>query len=80
LEWIKGYIYANIWQSNLIVKIDHSTGKVVGKMDLTSLKNEANATFQYSEVMNGIAYDSVANKVYVTGKFWPNIYRIEFER
>jgi glutamine cyclotransferase len=80
LEWIKGYIYANIWQSNLIVKIDPSTGKVVGKMDLTSLKNEANATFQYSEVMNGIAYDSVSNKVYVTGKFWPNIYRIEFER
>ena len=80
LEWIKGYIYANVWQTSDIVKIDPANGKVVGRMDLTSLKNEATASFRYSELLNGIAYDSVSNKVYVTGKMWPSIYRIEFER
>jgi len=77
LEWIKGYIYANVWMTNDIIRIDPANGKVVGKMDLTSLKNEANSTFRYSEVLNGIAYDSVSNKIYVTGKLWPSIYRIE---
>lgn len=80
LEWIKGFIYANVWQTNDIVKIDPSNGKVVGRLDLTSLKKEAEANFRYSEVLNGIAFDSVSNKVYVTGKMWPSIYRIEFER
>ncbi len=80
LEWIKGFIYANIWQTNFVVKINPSSGNIVGKMDLTSLKYEADNTFRYSETMNGIAFDSVSNKVYVTGKLWPSIYRIEFER
>ena len=79
LEWIKGFIYANVWQTSDIIKIDPANGKVVGKIDLTSLKNEASASFRYSEVLNGIAFDSINNKVYVTGKMWPSIYRIEFE-
>jgi glutamine cyclotransferase len=77
LEWVKGYIFANIWTTNDVIKIDPNTGKVVGKMDLSSLKNEANNTFQHSEVANGIAYDSISNKLYVTGKLWPSIYRLE---
>lgn len=77
LEWIKGYIFANIWMSDEVIKIDPATGKVVGRLNLSSLKNEADNTFQYSEVTNGIAYDSISNKLYVTGKLWPSIYRIE---
>lgn len=79
LEWIRGYIYANIWQTNYIIKIDPSSGKVVGKYDLTALSDEARKKFEYAEVLNGIAYDSAANKVYVTGKTWPTLYEIKLD-
>src|SRR5258706_11024769 len=78
LEFIRGFIYANIWTTNYIVKIDPSNGKVVGKLDLSSLSIEAGNKNQNAEVMNGIAYDSATDKIYVTGKFWPNIYQINF--
>ena len=78
LEYINGFIYANIWLSNYIVKIDPATGKVVGKLDLNSLTYEAKIKNPRADVLNGIAYDSVANKIYVTGKLWPNVYEIEF--
>ena len=78
LEFINGFIYANIWLSNNIVKIDTATGKVVGKLDLSSLVYEAKNKNPHADVLNGIAYDSVANKIYVTGKLWPNIYEVEF--
>lgn len=78
LELIKGFLYANQWETNYILKIDPSSGKVVGKMDLTSLVEEAHNKFAGADVLNGIAYDSTANKVYVTGKLWPDIYEIKF--
>ena len=78
LEFINGYIYANIYGSNYIDKIDLSSGKVVGKLDLTTLVNEAKTKYPDALEMNGIAYDSVAKKVYITGKMWPNIYEIKF--
>lgn len=78
LEFIKGFIYANIWMSNLIVKIDPVNGNVVGKIDLSSLTNEAMNFNPNADVLNGIAYDSITDKVYVTGKMWANIYQIQF--
>lgn len=78
LEFIKGFIYANIWLNNYIVKIDPATGKVVGKLDLNSLTYEAKNKNPRADVLNGIAYDSVTDKIYVTGKLWPNVYEIEF--
>lgn len=78
LEFIKGFIYANIWNSNIIVKIDPANGNVVGKIDLSSLTNEAKNINPGSDVLNGIAYDSANDKVYVTGKMWPKIYQIQF--
>ena len=80
LEYIKGFIYANIWTTNNIVKIDPMTGKVVGKMDLSSLNFEAKNINPNADVLNGIAYDTSLDKVYVTGKLWPRIYEIEFAR
>ena len=77
LEYIHGFVYANVWQTNYIIKIDPASGKVVGKLDLTTLFNEVKNKFQYADVLNGIAYDSSANKVYVTGKTWPNLYEIK---
>jgi glutaminyl-peptide cyclotransferase len=78
LEYIKGFIYANIWMKNYIVKIDTATGKIVGKIDLSMLFDEAKAINPEIDVTNGIAYDSIDDKIYVTGKLWANIYQIEF--
>lgn len=78
LELIKGYIYANQWQTNYILKIDTSSGKVVGKLDLGSLVREETNKFPGVEVLNGIAYDSASGKIYITGKLWPNIFEIKF--
>jgi glutamine cyclotransferase len=78
LEYIKGYIYANIWMTNYIVKIDPKTGKIIGKIDLTSINNEVKNRYPKSMEMNGIAYDAVNDKIYVTGKMWPSIFEIKF--
>jgi glutaminyl-peptide cyclotransferase len=78
LELIHGFIYANRYLTNYILKIDPSTGKVVGKLDLSTLDNEAKNKYPESLQLNGIAYDSAAKKIYVTGKLWPNIYEIQF--
>jgi glutaminyl-peptide cyclotransferase len=78
LEYINGYLYANIYMQNSIVKIDPASGRVVGKADLSSLKKEADSMYADSEYMNGIAYDSASKKVYITGKLWPSIYEITF--
>jgi len=80
LEFIHGYIYANVWTTNDIVKIDTATGHVVGKMDLTSIVNEVQFRKLNADVLNGIAYNPATDKVYVTGKLWPGIYEIDFMR
>jgi glutaminyl-peptide cyclotransferase len=77
-ELISGFIYANQYLSNYILKIDTSSGKVVGKLDFSSLDNEAKNKYPEALQMNGIAYDSTNKKIYVTGKLWPNIYQVQF--
>ena len=79
LELTKGCIYANQWLTNYILKIVTTTGVVLCKLDLSTLKTEANIKYANSEETNGIAYDSSSNKIYVTGKLWPNIYEIQFD-
>jgi len=78
LEFIKGFLYTNIWTKDVIVKIDPSNGNVVGKIDLSYLTNEAKRINPHADVLNGIAYDSITDKIYVTGKLWANIYQIQF--
>ena len=78
LEMIHGYLYANQWQTNYILKIDTASGKVVGRLNLDSIVSDAKSKYSGSEWMNGIAYDSATKKVYITGKLWPNIYEIQF--
>ncbi|MES2761275.1 MAG: glutaminyl-peptide cyclotransferase [Bacteroidota bacterium] len=78
LEYIKGFIYANVWMTNTIVKIDPNTGDVVGKMDLSDLSYQSKTQNPNALEMNGIAYDSISDKILVTGKFWPTIYEIKF--
>lgn len=80
LELIKGYLYANQWLTNYILKIDPGNGKVVGRLNLDSLVADARKRFAEAESLNGIAYDSTTGKIYVTGKLWPTIYEIKFPR
>lgn len=77
LEYVKGYIFANIWQTHTIVKIDPANGAVVAKLDLSALAYQAQSFHQGSMEMNGIAYDSVSNHLFVTGKMWPKIFELE---
>jgi glutaminyl-peptide cyclotransferase len=79
LEYINGYIYANVWTTNYIAKIDTADGKIVGLIDLTSLFQRAKRENPLSEATNGIAYDSKKDRVFVTGKFWPYIFEIKFQ-
>ena len=77
LEYINGYIYANIFTTNIIVKIDPGDGKVLGQLNLNSLAEEAKLLNPHSLEMNGIAYDSITNSVFVTGKFWPLYFKLK---
>lgn len=76
LEYINGAIYANIFTTNTIVKINSTTGDVEGKMDLSSLFYEARNAYPGAIEMNGIAYESASATMYVTGKFWPKVYAL----
>ena len=75
LEYINGMIFANIYMTDTIVAINPEDGSVVSLIDLTGLRPEQNLTTQ-GEVLNGIAYDALNNKLYLTGKNWPNLYEI----
>lgn len=78
LEYINGFIYANQWQYNYILKINPANGEVVGKLDLTDLANRAKAKNPMEQFLNGIAYNPETDKIYVTGKYWPELYEITF--
>ncbi len=76
LEYIKGEIYANIWQTNYVARIDPQTGHVVGVIDFTGLLALADHTPDV-DVLNGIAYDADHDRLFVTGKKWPKIYEVK---
>jgi glutaminyl-peptide cyclotransferase len=73
LEWIEGEIWANIWRTDLIARIDPATGKVKGFVDVAALGPPAPGI---DEVPNGIAYDRAGNRIFVTGKMWPKLYEV----
>jgi glutamine cyclotransferase len=79
LEYINGFIYSNVYGTSTIVKIDIASGKVVARMDLGSLVREAKSRYAGSMELNGIAFDSVLKRIFVTGKMWPIIYEIQFQ-
>lgn len=76
LEWIDGAIWANIWQSDRIVIIDPASGKVTASIDLTGLL-PASEYRPGTDVLNGIARNPADGSIWVTGKRWPWLYRIE---
>jgi glutamine cyclotransferase len=79
LEFIDGEIYANVWQTNRIARINAATGAVVGWVDLTGLLARGEVR-DPDAVLNGIAYDAVGRRLFVTGKLWPKLFEIRLER
>jgi glutamine cyclotransferase len=79
LEWIKGELWANIWQSDQIARIDPTTGKVTGWIDLSGILSSIDRTGK-EDVLNGIAYDAARDKIYVTGKYWSKLFEIRLKR
>lgn len=75
LEWVGGKVYANIWMTDFAVRIDPSSGKVVGAIDLSQIHREAGAMGS-DQVANGIAYDARTRKLYMTGKEWPALFEV----
>ncbi len=76
LEYIHGEIYANIWESDEIVRISPSDGKILGRLDLSGIidKSELHGN---GAVLNGIAYDATGDRLFVTGKLWPKLFEIK---
>ena len=76
LEYIQGEIYANIWQTERIARIDPLTGQVIGWIDLKGILSPEDDS-ETVDVLNGIAYDPKNSRLFVTGKFWPKLFEIE---
>ncbi len=79
LEWVKGEILANVWYDKRIARIDPGTGAVIDWIDLSPLVTKVKAT-DPDAVLNGIAYDAKADRLFVTGKYWPKLFEIKLER
>ena len=76
LEYIEGFIYANIFMTDTIVRIDPSTGQVLTVIDASSLRLESTKV-DINSVLNGIAWDPATKSLYLTGKNWPVLYKVK---
>ncbi len=79
LEWVKGEIWANVYQSDQIVRIDPETGKVLGWIDLTGILPSMDKHGR-EDVLNGIAYDAEGDRIFVTGKYWSRLFEITIRK
>jgi glutamine cyclotransferase len=79
LEYVKGEIYANIWDTGYIARISPQTGQVIGWIDLRGLYSHVTEGKEV-DVLNGIAYDAKNERLFVTGKFWPKLFEIKLVR
>jgi glutaminyl-peptide cyclotransferase len=80
LEWVNGEIYANVWQTNWIVRIDPGSGRVVGLVNLSGLLKPSDIVNGQTDVLNGIAYDAKRDRLFVTGKNWPKLFEIRLRK
>ncbi len=76
LEYIRGEVWANVWMTNRIARIDPSTGRVIAWIDLTGILRLEDRS-QPVDVLSGIAYDAKGDRLFVTGKLWPTLFEIQ---
>ena len=74
LEFVKGEILANIWRTDRVARISPKTGQVTGWIDLAGLLDPHDRAGK--DVLNGIAYDAAADRLFVTGKLWPKLFEV----
>jgi len=79
LEYVKGEIFANVWQTDWVARIDPASGRVVGMIDFTYLLPAADRTAT-TQVLNGIAYDLATDRLFVTGKNWPKLFEVRLRK
>ena len=77
LEWVKGEIWANVWQTGTIVRIDPTSGKLLGRIDLEAIVKQEQADNEDADVLNGIAYDAAGDRLFITGKLWKRLFEIK---
>ena len=78
LEYVKGEIFANVWTTDIVARIDPATGRVTGWIDLSHLLTPAERA--QTDVLNGIAFDAAGDRLFVTGKWWPKLFEIRLIR
>jgi glutamine cyclotransferase len=79
LEYVDGFIYANVWKTDMIVKIDAASGVVAGFIDLSALTRQARILNPKVDLLNGIAWHTSTKSLLVTGKYWPKIYVLKLK-
>ena len=79
LEMVRGEIWANVWETDYIVRISPKDGRVVGWINLKGLLGAPNVKPSAEAVLNGIAFDAQKNRIFVTGKLWPRIFEISIK-
>lgn len=77
LEFVKGEIWANVWQTPWIVRIDPATGKLLGRIDLSGIAEDVAKKNRTADVLNGIAHDPATDRIFITGKNWPSLFEIK---
>ena len=77
LEMVNGEIWANIWQTGWIIRIDPQSGKLLGRVDINKLADMVEDSDEDSDVLNGIAYDKAGDRLFITGKLWKKLYEIK---
>ncbi len=78
LEYVKGEIFANVWGTDFVVRINPATGEVVGVINFTGLLAKEDRD-QSTDVLNGIAYDPAGDRLFVTGKRWPKLFEVRLK-
>jgi glutaminyl-peptide cyclotransferase len=76
LEFVKGELYANVWQTEFVLRIDPATGRILGAIDFVGILPQADRA-KGTDVMNGIAYDPQEDRLFVTGKNWPGLFEVK---
>jgi len=78
LEYVKGEVFANVWQTDYIARIDPKTGAVNGYIDFRGLLTPRER--EGTDVLNGVAYDEKSDRLFITGKLWPRVYEVRITR
>jgi glutamine cyclotransferase len=79
LEFVKGEIWSNVWQKGVIIRIDPTNGKLLGKIDLNKLADQQMNSSRDADVLNGIAYDEANDRIFITGKKWDKVFEIKLK-